>query len=293
MKYLLIFSIFLICKLSYGTGQVPDYLVYKGDTLAIFSNPLEKYFELTGQRELMDFVGCGSTACWRGYKAIWELKGDKLYLIQLTSCHNSCGLKIKNADLKKMFGTDIVLADWFTGKIIVPQGERVQYIHMGYASIYGKELHISFKTGIRTSEKTISNEKIANKIRFEKRQREIAIKIQDTLFLQVKKVIIWDTIKTPLYDLCDEKYILTYNKKGNLKKVWVDYESLTHTEKHEEWWWNITDDRKCRRVIKKALKPINISYLDSPKKKIKIPFEIFYRTETGKLELWKEMWMEE
>lgn len=293
MKYLLIFSIFLFCKFSYGTGQVPDYLVYKGDTLAIFSNPLEKYFEQTGKRELIDFVGCGSTACWRGYKAIWELKGDKLYLVQITSCHNSCGLEIKNADLKKMFGTETVFANWFTGKIIVPQGERVQYIHMGYASIYEKELHISFKDGIKTNEKTISNEKIANKIRFKKRQREIAKKIQDTLFHQVKKVIVWDTIKTPFYDLCDEKYILTFNKKGKLKKVWVDYESETKKEKREEWWWNITDDRKCRRAIKKALKPINISYLDLPKKKIELPFEIFYERKTGKLELWKEMWMEE
>ncbi|MFI1742858.1 hypothetical protein [Thalassobellus sediminis] len=276
MKYLLIFSIFLFCKFSYGTGQVPDYLVYKGDTLAIFSNPLEKYFEKTGKRELIDFVGCVSTACWRGYKAIWELKEDKLYLIQVTSCHNSCGLEIKNADLKKMFGNETVFANWFTGKIIVPQGERVQYIHMGYASIYEKELHISFKDGIKTNEKTISNGKIANKIRFEKRQREIAKKVQDTLFQQVKKAIVWDTIKTPYYDLCDEKYILTYNKKGKLKKVWVD------------WWWNITDDKKCRKEIKKALKPINISYLKLPKRKIKITFIIFYNKETGKLETWME-----
>lgn len=288
MKYLLIFSIFLFCKFSYGTGQVPDYLVYKGDTLAIFSNPLEKYFEKTGKRELIDFVGCGSTACWRGYKAIWELKEDKLYLVQVTSCHNSCGLEIKNADLKKMFGTETVFANWFTGKIIVPQGERVQYIHMGYASIYEKELHISFKDGIKTNEKTISNGKIANKIRFEKRQREIAKKVQDTLFQQVKKAIVWDTIKTPYYDLCDEKYILTYNKKGKLNKVWVDWEGETFRERIDDWWWNITDDKKCRKEIKKALKPINISYLKLPKRKIKITFIIFYNKETGKLETWME-----
>lgn len=293
MKYLLIISIFLLCKFSYGTGQVPDYLVYKGDTIAIFSNPLEKYFELTGKRELIDFVGCGSTACWRGYKAIWELKDDKLYLVQVTSCHKSCGLEIKNANLKKMFGTETVFVDWFTGKIIVPQGERVQYIHMGYASIYEKELHISFKSGIRTSEKTISNEKIVNKIRLAIRQREIAKKIQDTLYYQVKKYIVWDTIKTPRFDLCDEKYILTFNKKGKLKKVWVNWEGETFREKIDDWWWNITDDRKCRKIIKKALKPINISHLDLPNKKIEIPFEIFYQKETGELELRKETWMEE
>jgi hypothetical protein len=55
----------------------------------------------------------------------------------------------------------------------------------------------------------------------------------------------------------------------------------------------MTDDRKCRRTIKKALKPFKISYLDLPKHKIKIPFEISYDRKTGKLELWKEFWMEE
>lgn len=293
MKYLLILSFLLFSKFSYGTGQIPDYLIYKGDTIAIFSNPLEKYFEKIGKRELIDFVGCGSTACWRGYKAIWELKNNSLYLVEVTSCHNRCGLEIKNADLKKMFGTETVLADWFSEKIIVPQGKRVQYIHMGYASIYEKELHISFKNGIKTREKTISNEKIANKIRFEKRQREIAKKIQDTLYHQVKKNIDWNTIKTPLYDLCDNKYILTFNKKGKLKKVWVDWEAETFREKIDDWWWNITDDRKCRKIIKKAIKPINISYLNLPKKKIKIPFEIFYNKKIGELELRKEIWMED
>ena len=117
--------------------------------------------------------------------------------------------------------------------------------------------------------------------------------MQDTLFYQVQKNIDWDTIKTPWYDLCAEKYILTYNRKGKLKKVWIDWEGETFREKIDDWWWNMTDDRKCRRTIKRALKPINVSYLVLPKQKIEIPFEIFYDRKTGKLELWKEFWMEE
>ncbi|MEZ4884389.1 MAG: hypothetical protein R3E32_06575 [Chitinophagales bacterium] len=210
----------LIGNSVFATGQVPDYMIYKGDTVAIFSNPLEQYFEQIGKRELIDFVGCGSTACWRGYKAIWELKNDSLFLRQITSCHKDCGLEIKNADLKKMFGTDAVFANWFTGKIVIPQGNQIQYIHMGYASIY-RELHISFKNGLQINERTVSNEKIANKIELEKKQMQIAKKVQDTLFYQVKMKIDWDTIATPWYDLCAEKYILTYNRKGKLKKVWL------------------------------------------------------------------------
>lgn len=294
MRHILTFIFGLIMTNSvFATGQVPDYLIYKGDTVAIFSNPLEQFFEGTGKTELIDFVGCGSTACWRGYKAIWELKNDSLFLRQITSCHKDCGLEIKDADLNKMFGTDNVFAFWFTGKLLIPQGKRVQYIHMGYASIYESELHISFKNGLKTNEKTVSNKKIADKIKFENKQRQIAKSVQDTLFYQVQQKVEWDTIKTPWYDLCAKKYILTYNRKGKLKKVWVDWEGETFREKIYDWLGNMTDDRKCRRTIKKALKPIRISYLDLPKHKTKIPFEIFYDMKTGKLELWKEFWMKE
>jgi hypothetical protein len=268
-------------------------MFYKGDTVAIFSNPLEQYFEQTGKRELIDFVGCGSTACWRGYKAIWEIKNDSLFLRQITSCHKDCGLEIKNADLKKMFGTDNVFANWFNGKIVIPQGKQVKYIHMGYASIYERELHITFKDGLQTKERSVSNEKLADKIELEKRQRQIAKSVQDTLFYLVQKNIDWDTIKTPWYDLCAEKYILTFNRNGKLKKVLVDWDGETFREKIDDWWWNITADRKCRRTIKKALKSTNISFLDLPKQKIEIPFEIFFDRKTGKLELLKEFWMEE
>jgi hypothetical protein len=60
---LTIIFVFLVINSAFATGQVPDYLIYKGDTIAIFSNPLEQYFDKTGKRELIDFVGCGSTAC--------------------------------------------------------------------------------------------------------------------------------------------------------------------------------------------------------------------------------------
>jgi len=289
MKHFLtiIFGLF-IGNSVFATGQIPDYMIYKGDTVAIFSNPLEQYFEQVGKRELIDFFGCGSTACWRGYIAIWELKNDSLFLRQITSCHKDCGYEIKDADLKKMFGKENVFANWFTGEIIIPQGEQVQYIHMGYASIYERELHISFKNGIKRNERTVSNEKIANKIEINKKKMQIAKKIQDTLFYLVKMRVDYDTINTPWYDLCDDRYVLTYNKKGKLKKVWVNYWGAeTFREKIDDWWWNMTDDRKCRKTIKKALKPLNISYLNLPEHKIEVPFEIFYNRKTGKLELGK------
>jgi len=284
MKQLsLIITAFFTAIAAFGTAQIPDKLIYRGDTLPVFANPLESYFELTGNRALPDFSGCGSTACWRGYIAIWEIRNDSLFLRAITSCHPGCRTDIRNANLKKMFGTDTVPASWFTGTIIIPRGNLVSYVHMGYASVYESELHISFKKGLQTRKKAISNQKIIHKINLENQHRQIAENVRDTLFYRVSNYISWDTTHTAWYNLCDEKYILTYRRNGKLKKVWVDWEGETAREKLDDWWWNMTDDRKCRKIIKKTLKPLNISYAGLSGHKIKIPFEIFYDRDTGKL----------
>lgn len=282
MRYILaiLFGILLGNSIN-ATEQISDRLIYKGDTIDILSNPLEQYFELTGKRELIGFIGYGSTACLRGYVAIWELKNDSLFLRQITSCHKPCNVEIKNADLYKMLGTDDVFAYWFTGIIRIPHGKEVRHIQTDYDTVYERELHLSFKNGIPIKERIVSMKKIF----LEERQRQIAKTIQDTLFYQVQKSIDWDTTKVPWYDLCGGSYILIYNRKGNLKKVWVNWDSRTFYEKLDEWWWNMTDDRKCRRTIMKALKPISISYLDLPKHKIKVHFIIYYDRKTGKIEL--------
>ena len=286
-----------ISQLVFSTGQVPDYLIVDNDTIAIFANPLEQYFEKAGNREIIGLEGCGSTACWRGYKAIWELKNDSLFLTTITSCHSGdwC-TDIKDADLELMFGDDYknnsVFASWFTGDIMAPKGELVQYVHMGYGSIYEKELYLTFDNGIKIKERIKSNKKITDKIRFHKKEMEVSKHVQDTLFYYVKKNVSWDTITTPWFMLCDEKYILTYNRRGKIKKVWVDWEGETFREKIDVWWWNNTDDRKCRMTIKKAIKPLRLSYLDLPKRRFKITFDILYDRESGELEVFKEYWME-
>jgi hypothetical protein len=52
-----------------------------------------------------------------------------------------------------------VKADWFTGNIIAPQGELLYYIHMGYESLYEKELEIEFSNGKLVGTKHYDNSK--------------------------------------------------------------------------------------------------------------------------------------
>jgi len=49
---------------SFATSQVPDYIIYKGDTLCLLTNPLESYFKVHNLKfRDLSSVGNFSTAC--------------------------------------------------------------------------------------------------------------------------------------------------------------------------------------------------------------------------------------
>ncbi|MCB2379476.1 hypothetical protein LGH70_17900 [Hymenobacter sp. BT635] len=147
----------------YATGQIPDRMIYKGDTLKIFANPLEQLYSNDSLHPA--FFGakeaCESTACWRGYQATWEISEDNLYLVGIYSCcYNDDKV---SADLKNLFGEKCingrVKADWFTGKIVSPQGKLLYYVHMGYGSLYEKEVELQFESGLLIDTKNYDNSK--------------------------------------------------------------------------------------------------------------------------------------
>lgn len=83
---LLIFGLFIYVQV-FGTAQIPDLLIYKGDTVSLYSNPLELYFRAKKSRpSRIGPYGCESTACWRGYQAVWEIKNDSLFLNEIRDC---------------------------------------------------------------------------------------------------------------------------------------------------------------------------------------------------------------
>lgn len=85
-----------------------------------------------------------STACWRGYMGTWEIIDNKFYLKDIIGRYQ------KTTD-------DPIFADWFTGVLRIPQGELLQGIHMGFASVYEKELHIKIDKGVVVKQAEIDN----------------------------------------------------------------------------------------------------------------------------------------
>lgn len=147
VSYILIFISVLFIEKVFATAQYPDILIEGKDTVEIFSNPLEQYLNDKEEK-----VFCGeklvesSTACWRGYQATWEIKDNKLFLL---SVMKGCGEYSSDFfDLEKEYSTDNVLANWFTGVIRCPIGKMLQYVHMGYGSIFEGEKYIYLTNGL-------------------------------------------------------------------------------------------------------------------------------------------------
>ena len=85
-----------------------------------------------------------STACWRGYLGTWEIRDGRFYLVAL-------------AGRLQLRGEEPLAADWFSGVLRIPRGEMLQYVHMGFGSVFEEELHIRMEAGKVVSQRVISN----------------------------------------------------------------------------------------------------------------------------------------
>lgn len=133
------------------TAQAGERLIFKGEETWMAAEPLNQYLQ---NRNDTKFIS-PSTACWRGYYGQWEIKDHKLYLIELQAYLEG----YTEVGLDYLFpGQNTVFANWFNGKIRIPQGEMLDYVHMGYASLYEKDLILVFENGLLTHEYVVDNE---------------------------------------------------------------------------------------------------------------------------------------
>lgn len=126
------------------TAQIPETIIYNSIEMALCSEPLNDYFLLSGRQA--PFGDMELTCCWRGYLGTWEILDDRLYLIRLrrpmaesadivlSTLLPGCGEK--------------AFAHWYSGTLRIPQGKRLEYVHMGYGSSYERDLLLTVKRGV-------------------------------------------------------------------------------------------------------------------------------------------------
>jgi len=177
MKIMLLFLMTLILpKVANATAQFGDILIWKGDTLTLFSNPLHSHpawsdlfykivieLENEAKRLFPEKHGAEedpmlfSTACGRHYIAEWKIKNDSLFLTNIYACH----YREVKIDMNKMFniGSDdgLLFADWVTDELIVPKGDLIEYVHIGYYRIFETEIVLEISNGLLANERLYSN----------------------------------------------------------------------------------------------------------------------------------------
>ncbi|MBL0049717.1 MAG: hypothetical protein IPP32_16665 [Bacteroidetes bacterium] len=133
------------------TAQMGDTLHYLGESYSIATEPLKPYLDVL--QTPIQFEP-PHTACWRGYYASWEIKGDLLLLMDFTGFVYSN----RRVNIDYIFpGEPVVFANWFSGEIRVPLGNTIKYIHAGYASVNERDLFLQFDAGRLVGSKTQEN----------------------------------------------------------------------------------------------------------------------------------------
>lgn len=135
------------------TAQFTEVLRHQGETLSLCSYPLSVYWKSSANPVELQST---STGCWRGYVGTWEIVGDRLYLVKFWG-HVQGESGLKQVGLADIFTgyPDGVFAHWFTGELRCPLGERLRYVHSGFASKYERELFITVRRGVVMFEREV------------------------------------------------------------------------------------------------------------------------------------------
>jgi hypothetical protein len=144
------------------TVQIPELIILNGEKKPIlYMPPLlpETHPQIldAGTENLSAIHG--STACWRRYEGTWEIKQDKLYLVELIGQY-------------KLVDGIPVFADWFSGELVVPQGNILKNECCSSLDVYEKELHFIIEKGVVLETVTIDNRDKKKKKRGKKRDPE-------------------------------------------------------------------------------------------------------------------------
>ena len=140
------------------TAQFHESLMLEGKQTAMASTPglptdHPRVIRLTGDEiEAMEaeiirqgyLPRFGNTACWRNYIANWEIKEQKLYLNSIDGYY-------------RLEEGPPLHATWYSGTLRIPQGELLEYVHMGYGSLCVRDLMIEVEHGEVVSSQVVIN----------------------------------------------------------------------------------------------------------------------------------------
>lgn len=162
-KLLVLLAALALPATALATAQAPDRIRIDGEEHALHTNPLARKLADAGWKRPEEALL--SSANWRGYIAFWEIADDRLLLVDATIIvpgEDPQG-HVKRSILPDVFpsATPPLVAEWYSGALIVPQGEIVEYVHMGYQSVYERYLVFRIAEGKVLERLSLSPEELA------------------------------------------------------------------------------------------------------------------------------------
>lgn len=133
------------------TAQAPERIEIDGEDHALFSCPLDEWFEFS---ETKSPFRARSTALWRGYVGRWAIEDGRLYLVALEGLTRA-GTTV---GLEALFpGQQRVFAHWFSGTLRIPIGRLLTYVHGGFSRCYERDRFIEVDAGVVTDSREVNN----------------------------------------------------------------------------------------------------------------------------------------
>ncbi|MBL4675256.1 MAG: hypothetical protein JKY70_03475 [Mucilaginibacter sp.] len=275
----------------FASPQMPDYIIYKNDTISTYNLLVEQYLHTHDQINRKQLFGLtfrdgGSFNCWRGYQAIYKIQNDSLFLSDIINC-GSIGNKTfdKSTSLKKMheiFGDklvgDKVFINWFSGELNFPLTNKLLRWDGVFNRIYEEEMVLTLNAG-----ELLKTDKVNNYANvFKGIDRHYGVKISDILFKYIKKIKFKNTDDCD----CSEKYLITIDKEGrisNIKSVkYKSVDEISDSDEKKEYIY-------CTNTIRKALNALNFDILKEKGKPVSedVYLEIWVE-DNGKVENWTD-----
>lgn len=289
------FFLLTLCSLRlFASPQMPDYIIFKGDTIATYNLILEQYLQRHDTTKTEQLFGLSfrnstdgsiSFNCWRGYQAIYKIDNDSLFLVDIINCgERRNGTIDKVASFKKMnevfgnnFINDRVFIHWFSGDLNFPLTNKLLRWDGVFYKIYEKETVVNIAFG-----KIMNTENVENYVDNPKAlDRKNKDKVSDILFKKIRKAK-WINIDS--ID-CSEKYLVTIGRDGKVSKViMLGYQSQDTIDKY----WERNEYDYCINTIFNSLNMLKFDIIKDKGKPISedIYIEIWFDEKKGKIENW-------
>jgi hypothetical protein len=287
IKNIILFSLTFWTTKIFASPQMPDYIIYRKDTIATYNLLVEQYLQhhdttKTDKLFGLSFRNGSSFSCWRGYQAIYKIENDSLFLTAIINCGELRNGIINRANsldkIKVIFGdklkNDKVYIDWFDGFINFPLTNKVLRWDGVFYRIFENEKVITISKGLVEKIEDFENY-VDDPKRIDRRDKDTISKL---IFKKLKKAK-WKNSKG---FNCGTKYFVTIDENGNVSKV-----RMLYSDEEIEKYYDKYEYKFCISKMFNTLKDLKFDIIKDKGKPISEDIYIqIWQKDNGELENW-------